>query len=121
LHIVLPKRFGTAPSSAQNTTLRDSGLGLGTGRSHLNVVVRQDGAGSLPLQGGGWRPTGPAFGRPDDRLRRRVGVPSRRRICVRRGTPTRPASWVDPWVVARGQALFLSGGGIAESAVVWSN
>jgi penicillin-binding protein 1C len=57
---------------------------------------------SLPLKGGGWRPTGPALGRPDDRLRRRVGVPPPSALGVCGGTPTRIAARSD---------LPLSGGG----------
>ena len=83
----------------------------GGGLSNLNFVVWHGGASSLPLKGGGWRPTGPAFGRPDDRLQRRVGVSSPRRFGACGGTPTRIATRSD---------LLLSGGGVPEGAAVSS-
>ena len=71
------------PPSAQPRTCRRVSL------------ERASSAPSLTLKGGGWRPTGPAVGRPDDRLRRRVGVPPFNRSGAGGGTPTRPASRVD--------------------------
>ena len=44
----------------------------------MGGALRRDGAESLPLKGGGWRPTGPAFGRPDDRLREEPGIHNHR-------------------------------------------
>jgi hypothetical protein len=57
----------------------------------LEFVSWRAAAFSLPLKGGGWRPTDPALGRPDDRLRRRVGVPHPHELSVCCVTPTRPA------------------------------